>query len=297
MVVVGASGTEDYGKMFQEWMGRWEAAAKRAKAEFISIGVQTASSKSDYEELKQRVASFKDPSDAPLWLILIGHGTFDGKTARFNLKGRDVSLSELADWLKQVKRPLAILNCASCSGPFLSELSGPNRIVITATKSGHEYNFARFGNYLSSAIGDPRADLDKDDQTSLLEAFLMASARVNEFYTEDNRLMTEHALLDDNGDRLGTPADWFQGVRAVKSAKNSAAVDGKHANQWHLIPGPLETRLTKSDRERRDSLEQHLDELRRQKSQLAESDYLKMIEPIVQDLAELYERAEKGNSK
>jgi hypothetical protein len=35
-------------------------------------------------------------------------------------------------------------------------------------------NFARFGDYLSQSIIDAAADLDKDDQTSLWEAFLMA---------------------------------------------------------------------------------------------------------------------------
>ena len=46
-----------------------------------------------------------------------------------------------------------------------------------------------------------KADLDKDDQVSLLEAFLTASVRTAEFYEETSRLATEHALIDDNGDR------------------------------------------------------------------------------------------------
>ena len=78
-------------------------------------------------------------------------------------------------------------------------------MVVTATRSGSELNFARFGQYLADAIGDPQADLDKDGQVSLLEAFLMASGRVAEFYRTRIELATEHALIDDNGDRLGTP--------------------------------------------------------------------------------------------
>ena len=31
--------------------------------------------------------------------MLIGHGTFDGKDAKFNLRGPDVSDEELAQWL------------------------------------------------------------------------------------------------------------------------------------------------------------------------------------------------------
>ena len=118
----------------------------------------------------------------------------------------------------------------------------PNRIVVTATKSGNEMNFARFGQYLAEAIADPRADLDKDGQVSLLEAFLTASGRVEEYYRTHAQLATEHALLDDNGDRLGTPADWFRGVRATKRAKDGAQLDGLRAHQLHLIPSDREQR-------------------------------------------------------
>ena len=104
--------------------------------------------------------------------MLIGHGTFDGREAKFNLRGPDVTDVELADWLLPFKRPVVVINCASASGPFINRLSGANRVVVTATKSGNEINFARFGQYIAEAIADPRADLDKDGQVSLLEAFL-----------------------------------------------------------------------------------------------------------------------------
>jgi hypothetical protein len=300
LVVVGADGSEEYGKQFREWASRWQDAAKRGRAEFVSIGIEAVDKTDDREMLKRRLAEAagsggpsRSRTQESLWLVLIGHGTFDGKVARFNLRGPDVSASELAEWLKPIERPVAIINCASSSGPFLNELSGPNRVVIAATKSGHEYNFARFGDYLSSAISDPKADLDKDEQTSLLEAFLLASSRVSEFYAGDGRLMTEHALLDDNGDKLGTPADWFQGVRATKSAKSGAAVDGAHAARWHLIRSDREELLTAEHRARRDELETQLAELRKQRSQLAEDEYLRQIEPFLVELARLYEAAAK----
>ena len=167
--------------------------------------------------------------------MLIGHGTFDGKEAKFNLRGPDLSATELAAWLKPFRRPVIVINCASSSSPFLNQLSAPERIIVTATRSGYEDNFARFGKFMAEAIADPAADLDKDGQTSLLEAFLMASRRVKEFYEADGRLVTEHALLDDNGDGLGTPADFFRGVRAVKKPVEGGSVDGVRANQ--IVPG------------------------------------------------------------
>jgi hypothetical protein len=288
MVVVGAEGTEEYGRQFRKWAERWKEAAVRGTAETTMIGLDGPAETTDRERLQKRLAEMAGPSPEPLWLVLIGHGTFDGKTARFNLRGPDVSAGELAGWLKALTRPLAIVNCASCSGPFLNELSGPDRVVITATKSGHEANIARFGDYISSAIGDPKADLDKDEQVSLLEAYLLASAGVREFYAQEGRLATEHALLDDNGDRLGTPADWFKGVRAVKMAKNGARPDGLRASQFHLVSGPRETQLPPEARQRRDQIEQDLARLRERKKELSEDDYFQQLEPLLIELSRLY---------
>ena len=224
-----------------------------------------------------------------MWLVLIGHGTYDGKTAKFNLRGSDVSPAELAAWLKPIERPLAVIDCTSSSGPFLNELSGAKRVVITAARSGSEFNYARFGDYISAAISDQEADLDKDDQTSLLEAFLKAAAGVKEFYAGEGRLATEHSLLDDNGDGLGTPADWFQGLRATKTAKDGAALDGLLAGQMVLVKSQSEEKLPPEVRARRDELESELAALRQRKSKLPEAEYLTLIEPILIELARLYE--------
>jgi hypothetical protein len=288
VVVVGAEGTEEYGRQFRQWAGRWEEVTKRGDADLALIGLDQPGEKTDRQQLQDRLADNAFPSTEPLWLVLIGHGTFDGKTARFNLRGPDVSAGELAQWLKPLNRPVAVINCASCSGPFLNELAGPNRVVITATKSGHEANITRFGDYLSAAIGNPKADLDKDDQVSLLEAYLLASAGVREFYASEGRLATEHALLDDNGDRLGTPADWFKGVRAVKTAKNGARPDGLRASQFHLVRGPREQQLPAETRERRDQIEQDLARLRERKADLSEVEYFQQLELLLIELARLY---------
>src|SRR5437899_457427 len=193
---------------------------------------------------------------------MIGHGSFDGKEARFNLRGPDVTATELALWLRPFRRPLAVIDTSSCSAPFLAKLSGTNRVVVTATRSGHEQNFTRFGQYLAEAIADPQSDLDKDGSVSLLEAFLTASHRTAEFYKTEGRLATEHALLDDNGDGLGTPADWFHGIRPVKRAKEGAGLDGLRAHQFHIFRSEQEKQLPASARARRDDLELAIAKLR-----------------------------------
>ncbi|MBI3861943.1 MAG: hypothetical protein HY290_08600 [Planctomycetia bacterium] len=298
VVVVGAEGTPEYGKQFREWAGRWKAAAERGNAEYIPIGLDDAGDAADRDLLKQRLTQQAGvAASEPLWLVLIGHGTFDGKSARFNLRGPDVAPAEIAEWLKESERPVAVVNCASCSSPFLAELSGPGRVVVTATKSGFEHNFARFGDSLSSALLDPRADLDKDDQVSLLEAYLMASAGVREFYEKEGRLATEHSLLDDNGDRMGTPADWFQGVRAVKTGKDGAALDGLRAAQLCLVRSRQEQDLPPVTRARRDQLEQELAQVRKRKTELPEDEYLTLLEPLLVELSRLYEEPPATDSK
>lgn len=287
IVVVGAAGSEEFEKPFRAWADRWVAAAKSGKANCTVIGLSEAMEKTDKNVLRETLEQQLDLSTQPLWLVLIGHGTFDGKTPRFNLRGPDVSSSELKTWLQPIQAPVAVINCAASSGPFLAELAAPGRVVITATKSGHEYNFAHFGDYLSAAIADPAADLDKDDQTSLLEAYLLASSRLREFYAKEGRLATEHALLDDNGDKLGTPAEWFQGLRVVKQSKAGAAVDGPLARQFTLVRSPREAQLPAEVRMQRDALERQLAELRAKKGMLAEAEYFAQLEPLLVKIARL----------
>jgi hypothetical protein len=291
LLVVGAPGNSEYESRFRKWAGQWQAAAAKAAAESIPIGLagESGTATTDHDRLRSILAEKSTKAGRePLWIVLIGHGTYDGREAKFNLRGPDVTDLELAEWLKPLKRPLAVLDCASASGPFLNRLSGPDRVIVTATRSGHEQNYARFGQYLAEAIADPRADLDKDGQVSLLEAYLTAGGRVEESYRAQSQLATEHALLDDNGDQLGTPADWFRGVRATRRAKDGAPLDGIRANQLHLIPSDRERNLPAETRRKRDQLELSIAALRDEKDKLAADAYYDRLEPLMVELAKLY---------
>ena len=290
IVAVGAEGTAEFGKSFRESAERWQQAAEQGEADFLMVGLNEEKETTDLELLNRRLVKEAAIETAePLWLVLIGHGTFDGTTARFNLRGPDISPRDLGEWLKDAMRPIVVIDCTSCSSPFLNELSGPRRVVLTATKSGSEQNVTRFADYLSQALLDSRADLDKDDQVSLLEAWLTAAAGVREFYAKDGRLETEHSLLDDNGDRLGTPPDWFQGARAVKSAKEGAVPDGLRAARLCLVRSAQERLLTADQRSRRDELEQQLARLRLKRGEFDEGEYLNQLEPLLLEIARLYQ--------
>lgn len=297
IVVVGAAGTEEFGEQFAEWANRIPPVAVRAKARLDLIGLSETKGESDRDRLKTLLDAAAKDADNDLWLILIGHGTFDGRFAKFNLRGPDVSAAELADWLEPVTRPLALVNCSSASGAFLKPLAGPQRVIVTATKNGMEQNFCRFGDFFTRSLAAPDADLDEDEQTSLLEAFLKASKDTLGFYENEGKLATEHALLDDNGDGLGTRPDFFRGVRAVKKAQGGQGVDGRRAHQFHLVRSAFEAGLPVEVRRERDRLELAVERHRNRKSRMPEQLYYSELEKLMVALAKLYEGVEAKPEK
>ena len=96
------------------------------------------------------------------------------------------------------------MNTSSASGPFVEELSGPGRTIVTATRNGAEQYATLFGGYFVEALTSEAADADKNKRVSVLEAFLFAKAEVAQAYEREGLLATEHALLDDNGDKEGS---------------------------------------------------------------------------------------------
>ena len=205
--------------------------------------------------------------------------------AKFNLVGNDVSDTEFQYWLKPHRGPLVFINTSSCSAPFIRSLSGPNRVVATATKSGYEQNFCRFGGYMAAAFGQEGADLDKDGAVSVLEAFLIASRQAGEFYRENDRLVSENALLDDNGDGMGTPADWFRGVRSQKKAKGKSSADGKLSRLVFPVIPPAEKDIPAPLRKKRLATEAKIETLRSLKKTLEAEIYYRDLEKLFLELA------------
>lgn len=293
LVVVGAPGLAEYAPQFEESAQQWREVARESGARLSVIGLTPDPALTDREQLQQALEAEPKESLTELWILLIGHGTYDGKEAKFNLNGPDITAEECAEWLAPFKRTVVVVNCASSSAPFINKLTGPNRVIVTATKNGAEQNLTRFAKFFSEAIRDETTDLDKDGQVSLLEAYLTASARVQEFYSSAGRLASEHALLEDNGDSKGTPADWFRGVRAIKKAQDNSTPDGFRAHQLHLIPSAMERRLTPAERAHRDDLERQVAKLRDSRDRQPEADYFRELEAILVQIASLYEESEK----
>lgn len=286
LVVVGAAGEEEFGQAFSAWADVWRATCDRAKLTLQTIGPV----KDDLSHRDQLQASIdqiaKVESVRPLWIILIGHGTWDGTTAAFNLVGPDINANELGDWIGSVKRPLLIANCTSSSGPFINRLSGQNRVIVTATKSGSEKNYARFGQYFASAFNSVGADLDHDDAVSVREAFLKAAADADQFYKEQGRLATEHPLLDDNNDKKGSS---YALVRGRAKSKGDGKVDGDLASRFSIPVTDNAIQWTDEQLAMRNNLESQLRELQTLHEQDAPSVLRKKALPILIQLAKLYE--------
>src|SRR5262249_16716745 len=110
VTVIGAPGEAEYGSNFLHQAELWKKACSEANLRQVVIGLEKEASTNDYELLKQTLVAESKDGPEELWLVLIGHGTFDGKEARFNLRGPDFSATELAAWLKPFHRPLAVID-------------------------------------------------------------------------------------------------------------------------------------------------------------------------------------------
>jgi len=294
VLVIGAEGSEEYATQFADWAEQWKQLARRKQATLSVIGESIDARHSDRELVERELLRSPD-SYSTTWLILIGHGTFDGKSARFNLRGPDLSAEQLQACCDSITHPLAVLNCFSASGPFLQALSGENRVVISATKNGYEFYFSHFGKFLAATGSDSEADLDHDGQVSLLEAYLAACRQTEEYYLEQGQLATEHALLDDNGDQRGTQADQFQGLNHIsESGDNSRLPDGHRAHQFavnSLRPVP---RISGAQKQQRDALEIKILELKQRKTEYENDDaYYRQLEPLMVQLARIYQQVDQ----
>jgi hypothetical protein len=296
IVVVGAPGEEEYQKAFETSAAEWLNAGKQAGAVITRIPPDNLESGAGSREQLEQALHSATNSPADLWLVLIGHGTFDGREARFNLAGPDITATELSAWLKPVDRRTIIFQGASASAPFINRLSAKGRIIITATRSGSEQNYARFGANAAAALADPLSDVDQDGQNSALEIFLAASRMTAEWYKTEGRLATEHPLIDDNGDGRGTPADWFKGLRVTRKTSDGLEPDGVRANQVHLIPSEFEASLTLDQIKWRDDKEIEIARLREGKATLPEADYFARLEALLLELSRFYHGLEQSRT-
>ncbi len=219
LVIVGLGGDHENADRFHQWAAAIvDAAAGRfglSRDSVVYLGEDPArdpsrisgrSTRDAIEAAASRLAGRARPGDR-VFIVLVGHGaSATPGTPRFNLPGPDMSAADFDRLLGRfAAQQVVFVNTASASGGFIGALSRPGRTIITATRTEGERNQTRFGEHFADALTAPEADQDKDGRTSMLEAFVYARQQVADSYARDGQLLTEHAVLDDNGD--GRPSD------------------------------------------------------------------------------------------
>jgi len=227
-----------------------------------------------------RIAARASEGDGVL-ILLIGHGSGDGDVSRFNVPGADMSDADFNTQLQKLsKQVVAFVNAASASGDFVKKLSGKNRVIVTATKSGFERNETLFAGHFVGAFVKDGADADKDGRVSLLEAFTYARREVQREYETTNRLQTEHAMLDDNGDGAG------------RADPGERGPDGTIASKFFLQPNAGLSAAAASDPRvagllaTQSRLQSQLDSLRLAKGIMKEEQYENALEDLLTKIAE-----------
>lgn len=214
VIISGASGGEKYAEQMRDWREGLRSAMvdrygfKPANVRLLVDESVTAGEKGSAENVRKLFAEIKKTGtkDDFVLVVLLGHGTYDGDVAKFNLVGPDMSAKDWTDMLAGVQGRMAVVNTTEASFPFLESLTAKGRVVITATDSAAQKYATVFPDYFVKAIREASTDLDKNGRTSLFEVFTAASAAVKQHYEQKGQLATERAVLDDNGDGKGREA-------------------------------------------------------------------------------------------
>lgn len=215
ILLSGASGGAKYAEQMREWRATLSSALvdryqfEKDKVRVLVDETVKTGDQGTAENVRRVMGELKKQltRDDVLIVVLIGHGTFDGETAKFNLVGPDLTAADWATLFNGLASRLVVINTTEASFPFLERLSGANRVVITATDSAAQKYATVFPEYFAKAMREASSDLDKNGRTSIFEVFAATSAAVKQHYEQRGQLTTERAIIDDNGDGVGREAE------------------------------------------------------------------------------------------
>lgn len=281
LVITGAPGDDEHAQKFHKWATAIVDAAKEKgglsdtaitylgdKPELDTARIKERSTRANVEKAFADLAAKAQPADEVI-VVLIGHGSFDGKTGAFNLAGPDLTADDYARLLGAMKsQRIVFVNTASASGAFLQPLAGPGRTIITSTKTGGEKNEPVFAQFFADAFKDPAADTDRNGRVSMAEAFEYAKTKAVATYTKAGTILTEHATLDDS--REGK----FAATLYLESDKAQSDKTAKVANP------ELRALL-----EQQQSLQKQIDGLKLKKDILPAAEYDQQMEKLLTELA------------
>jgi hypothetical protein len=271
LVITGVPGDEEHAKQFDKWATSFIDAAKKKDAvpdANITYLSDRRATRDGVEKAAADLSARLKPNDGVV-VLLIGHGSFNGTQAAFNLSGPDLTV---ADWAKLLDKfgtqRVAFVNTTSSSGAFLPTIAGPGRVIVTATKTGGERNETQFPEFFVAAFNDPSADRDRNGHVSIAEAFEYAKAKVVQAFQQKGLLLTEHAVMDDSGEGH-LAATMFLGIGRAEGA---LAVDTSDPAMKQLV-------------DEKDAIDRQVAALKLRKNAMDAAQYDAEMEKLLTDLA------------
>jgi len=156
LVVSGVSGTEKFAASQKTWVSSLQTTLQQRlgfSTERITVLTEdsTGTAIANRDNVTRVLTSLKSrlTADDVLLVVLIGHGTFDGTVAKFNLVGPDMDSREWKAAFDGNAARLVFVDTTSSSFQFVPALSAKNRIVIAATDSAAQKYATLFPQYSS----------------------------------------------------------------------------------------------------------------------------------------------------
>lgn len=289
VIVSGVSGSEKFAESQKAWTTSLESVL-RTKLGFhgdrtvMLSETATGAASATRENVTRTLGSLKTRvlADDTLLIVLIGHGTFDGTIAKFNLLGPDMDTKEWKQALDGIAGRVVFVNTTSSSFEFVPALSAKNRIVIAATDSAAQKYATVFPQHFIEALDQTaKADGDKNGRLSVWEAFAYASQAVKQDFDQQGTLVTERAIIDDNGDGVG------------KEAAAAAGADGVLAKTTFLDPEPVTTAAHAAVAgllKQQVAIEAAIEQLKGRKGQMPQGQYDEEFERLAIELATISAR-------
>jgi hypothetical protein len=279
LTVAGLGGEDDYEQRFTgQASDITKLLANEPGAKVVSLSGKDATKENIETKLKEIATQAK--AEDTFVLLLIGHGSYDDLDYKLNIPGHDITATDLKALLDKIPARQVVVNATSASGGALEKLQKPQRVVISATKSGTERNATVFARYWIEAFRDAAADTDKNQTLTALEAFNYAQRKVTSYFETQKRLATEHPVLEDTGKG--------EGVRDPSAANGQGLIAGRlpvlHLGSVaSLVNDPKKQELLKQ----KDALETSIDELKYRKAALDEREYNTKLRQLILELAKV----------
>lgn len=182
-----------------------ETMQKQLASETVDVGICT---KETMPAALAELGKLAQKEDG-CWVFLLGHAHLYGLESQFNVSGPDFHQGDFAQWAEAIScQEQVFWVTMPVSGFWIKPLSAEGRVILTATEADLEFTGTEMPYALASHLsggGDYYSleDVDQDGALSLLDLYLGVNLEIDATFKTLERLQTEHAQLEDNGDGRG----------------------------------------------------------------------------------------------